>query len=268
MGFGFLGGHRRHHRQMALDGLGALTRRGSNVATKDTNKVVGGFVRGLRGQGACKGGGSKGPRVCEITSNGLELKVGSFTLAKRVAPNTDSIEVCIPSRATLVTDKNGKTSEAQDSKDVRAAAGSALRVLRAGFGVRTGSDGMRRISTRRGARALVPTGGQCLTIKLTSEMQREAAVMYQAATVADTEAGGAGKATKAKIQAAARKIRKEQAEAKKQKKIAALAAARAAKAAAKAAATAAAAPPAAAAAAAATPAAAPKKPRAKKAAKP
>lgn len=237
MGFGFLGGHRRHHLGSALAGLGALTARGSNGPSKEATRVVGSFVRGIRAQGACKKTKGRPAGPCEITTDGVKLKVGRTEVGVRHDDRT--VSVCIPHKADMVTDKKGNTVEAQDSKDIRATAAALLRVLGAGIGIRTDKAGLRRIVGRRGiSKTAVPETDGCFEVHISPRMYGEASLMMQAASNADAEHGGPGKATKAQINAAAKKIRKA-------RKDAAIAARKAAAAAAKAAKAAASAPPAA-----------------------
>ena len=104
MSFGFLGGgHRRNHMAGALAGLGALTARGSNGPSKEATRVVGSFVRGIRAQGACKKTKGKPAGPCEITTDGVKLKVGRTEVGVRHDDKT--VSVCIPHKADMVADK-------------------------------------------------------------------------------------------------------------------------------------------------------------------
>jgi len=256
MGFGFLGGHRRHHLGSALAGLGALTARGSNGPSKEATRVVGSFVRGIRAQGACKKTKGRPAGPCEITTDGVKLKVGRTEVGVRHDDRT--VSVCIPHKADMVAKKDGSMVEAQESKDVRATAAALLRVLGAGIGVRTDKAGLRRIVGRRGiSKTAVPETDGCFEVHISPRMYGEASLMMQAAADADAEHGGSGKATKAQINAAANKIRKA-------RRDAAAAARKAAAAAKKAAAAAASAPAAARVAAAVAPAAPARKGKGKK----
>jgi hypothetical protein len=169
---GFFSGYGHERMYGVLGGLGRLTAPGSNAASKDARRVVGAFIRGEAARGACKG--TKNNRVCDITSDGVELKVGDFTLADRPAPDAEEIKVCIPARGEMTELKSGKRVEAQSSKDVRAAASALLRGFGAGIGVRTDKEGIRRIigSSHRSG---VAVPGECLTVKLSKMQARRAA---------------------------------------------------------------------------------------------
>jgi len=153
-----------------LGGLGRLTARGGAGPSKEASRVVRAFAHGQAAQGACKG--PKDARACEITSDGLKLKVGSLVLADRSIPYSPVVKVCIPAQGQIVALKSGKMVEAQESKDVKAAAGALLRSLKTGLGVRTTRGGAHRISGRHGA-SKVAMPGECLTININKgEMQR------------------------------------------------------------------------------------------------
>lgn len=161
----------------ALAGLGRLTARGSNAASKDARRVVKAFVRGEPAQGACKG--PKGARVCEITATGNELRVGDLTLARRPLTDSAHVSVCVPDRAQMVELKSGKKVEAQASKDVRAAAGALLREVGTGLGVRTDAAGVRRLVGAHGRRA-AEMPGQCIVVKMNKSMANYAAAGREA----------------------------------------------------------------------------------------
>lgn len=210
-----------------LAGLGRLTSPGSNAASKDAKRVVKAFVNGEPAQGACKG--PKGARVCEITSNSAELKIGNYTLAKRPASADASyVSVCVPDRAKMITLKSGKKVEAQDSKDVRAASAALLREVGSGLGVRTDAAGIRRLVGASGRRA-VEVPNQCLVVKLNKAQAAYARAGREAAGEAVSTYTTAFP-TKKQVDS----IRKVQAKAKKMLALEKAKAARAAKSAAKA----------------------------------
>lgn len=156
----------------AIAGLGRLTAPGGSAASKDAKRVVRAFVRGEVAQGACKG--KKDARSCDITSDGLNLDVGDYTLAQRPTHDAQTIKVCVPARGEMTTLKSGKRVEAQKSKDVRATASALLHAFGAGLGVRTDKAGIRRIVGSRGAsRMAVP--GECVAVKLSKQQMRHAA---------------------------------------------------------------------------------------------
>ena len=160
-----------------LAGLGRLTAPGGNAPSKDAKRVVASFVRGESGRGGCKG--KKGARKCDIVSNGRELQVGDYTLAKRPSSASSYVSVCVPDRAEMLTLKSGKSVEAQKSKDMRAAGGALLRALGTGLGVRTDKAGIRRLVGSHGKRAAeVP--GQCMVVKLNKAQANLAARSMEA----------------------------------------------------------------------------------------
>lgn len=205
---GFFSGYGHERMYGVLAGLGRLTASGSNAPSKDARRVVGAFVRGEAAQGACKG--KKGNRSCDITSDGIELKVGSMTLAERPAPDATEIKVCIPARGEMTALKSGRIVEAQSSKDVRAAASALLRGFGAGIGVRTDKEGIRRI-IGSAHRSHVAVPGECLTVKLSRAQAHAAAegidAVLEARKMFDTRVPSRKQTTKAR--AAVRKAKKQ-----------------------------------------------------------
>lgn len=156
----------------AIAGLGRLTSPSGSGASKDAKRVVRAFVRGEVAQGACKG--KKGARSCDITSDGMNLDIGDYTLASRPSHTAQTIKVCVPAQGEMTTLKSGKRVEAQKSKDVRATASALLHAFGAGLGVRTDKAGIRRIVGSHGAsRMAVP--GECVAVKLSKQQMRHAA---------------------------------------------------------------------------------------------
>lgn len=204
---GFFSGYKHERMYGVLAGLGRLTAAGSNAPSKDARRVVSAFVRGEAAQGACKG--KKSSRTCDITSDGLELKVGSMTLAERPVPDATEIKVCIPARGEMVGLKSGKVVEAQSSKDVRAAASALLRGFGAGIGVRTDKEGIRRI-VGSAHRSHVAVPGECMVVKLSKAQAHMAAegidAVLEARKLFDTRVPSRKQTTKAR--AAVRKAKK------------------------------------------------------------
>jgi len=156
-----------------LAGLGKLTRGNTNAPSGEATRVVNAFVRGEIAAGSCHGSGSD--KACEIVSDGKTLTVNNMPLATKKNSRSDEVKVCVPPRATLVTDEKGKTVEAQDSKDVRATSSALMRVIGAGIGVKTDPTGARRFTGSKGAaRFMVPDVSGCFSIKLTKAQKRAA----------------------------------------------------------------------------------------------
>lgn len=137
-------------------GLGGLGFAGA--APREARRASAAFLRGSKTKASCGVAKKGGARPCVFESDGQRLIARGTIVARRAAPNTDTIEVCVP-----------KGSPAE----VRQAANAVLRGLKAGVGVRT-VKGASMLSGRKG-RAKAELPGACIQVRVSKKMRETAA---------------------------------------------------------------------------------------------
>lgn len=172
----------------ALGSLGQIAARLPKSTSREAHRIGGAFLRGKKAKGSCVVGK---PQDCHYSTDGRELLVRGKVVAKRSAPNTDTIEVCLNPRATA---------------EERGAASVIMRGLRAGIGVKTAKDEQVRITGRKGRSGTAWPGG-CVQVHVPKKLRVKAAAAITKELVSSL--GPAPKPKKAsKAKAPAKKAKK------------------------------------------------------------
>lgn len=139
---------------LGSDDLMGLAGLGESPARHSAGKAASAFLRGHHRKVGCGG-----RHACAYESTGLKLSAKGEVVARRSAPNTDLVEVCVPGA--------GKP-------EARMAAQAIMRGLKAGIGVREVRDSL-RVTGRKGRAATAWPG--CVTVKVPKAAREQAAAV-------------------------------------------------------------------------------------------
>ncbi len=170
-----------------LANLGKLTSGKTRAPSSEATRVVRAFVHGEWAQGSCSGSGAD--RTCAIESDGRTLTVnGNTVMGKHMRRGARAVNVCFPGAMDFDSSEGGRVTETQESKDVRAVAGALFNALHTGIGIKTDSDGMRRLVGAHGRNRLLHAGG-CATIRIPTRDEVHAVFGTEASARASARTG-------------------------------------------------------------------------------